>query len=301
MNLHRPPAVDDIRSRELGAFLRSRRERLAPVDVGLPAGARRRTPGLRREEVAMIAGVGTTWYTWLEQGRDVKPSNETLRAIGEALRLDAAETHHLYVLAGRQPPNPRPTQPERVDEALRHTLTSLTIQPAYVMGRRWDVLAWNRAAAVVFGDYGALDGDARNIMHLLFTDQDYRRLLVDWRELARTALGRFRAESAKYIGDPDFERLIALLTAASPEFRAWWPERDVIRQLSGVKTIRHPVAGDLTFEHMSFSIDDGSDMKLIVYTPLAAQDSVAKMAALLRSAPAAEAPMTSCEAGDAPV
>ena len=153
------------------------------------------------------------------------------------------------------------------------------------MGRRWDVLAWNRAAEVVFCDYGGLDGDARNIMHLLFTDQDHRRLLVDWRELARTALGRFRAESAKYIGDPDFERLIAALTAASPEFRAWWPERDVIRQISGVKPIRHPIAGGMTFEHMSFSIDDGSDMKLIVYTPLAAQDSVAKLEALLRDAP----------------
>jgi len=119
--------------------------------------------------------------------------------------------------------------------------------------------------------------------------QDYRRLLVDWPELARMALGRFRAESAKYIGDPNFERLIASLTVASPEFRAWWPERDVIRQLSGVKQIRHPACGGLTFEHMSFSIDDGSDMKLIVYTPLPAQDSVAKMEALLRSAPVAAA------------
>ncbi len=299
MNLHRPPAVDDIRSRELGAFLRSRRERLAPADVGLPTGARRRTPGLRREEVAMIAGVGTTWYTWLEQGRDVKPSSETLRAIGEALRLDAAETHHLYILAGRQPPTPRPSHPERVDAALRHTLASLTIQPAYVMGRRWDVLAWNRAAEVVFGDYGALEGDARNIMHLLFTDHGHRRLLVDWQELARIALGRFRAESAKYIGDPDFERLIALLTNASPEFRAWWPARDVIRQLSGIKTIRHPFAGGLTFEHMSFSIDDGSDMKLIVYTPLAAQDSVAKIEALLRSALAAATTATNRALDDA--
>jgi transcriptional regulator with XRE-family HTH domain len=278
------PAADDIRTRELGAFLRSRRARLAPADVGLPAGARRRTPGLRREEVAMLAGVGTTWYTWLEQGRDVKPSIETLSAIGEALRLDAAEKRHLYILAGRQPPSPRPSLPEQVEEPLRRTLASLTIQPAYIMGRRWDVLAWNRAAEVIFGDYGALAGDARNIMHLLFTDQHHRRLLVDWEDLARMALGRFRAESAKYIGDPDFERLIALLTAASPQFRTWWPERDVIRQLSGVKTIRHPIAGGMRFEHMSFSIDDGSDMKLIVYTPLVEDDTVPKMTALLDAA-----------------
>ena len=281
MSLHASNS-DDIRKRELGAFLRSRRERLAPVDVGLSPGLRRRTPGLRREEIAMVAGVGTTWYTWLEQGRDVKPSSEVLTALGEALRLDPAEKRHLFILAGRPAPNPRPGNPERVEAPLMHTLASLTIQPAYVMGRRWDVLAWNPAAAAVFGDYGALEGDARNIMHLVFTDKKHRKLLVDWEELARLALGRFRAESAKYIGDPDFERLIAVLTVASPEFRAWWPERDVHTQLSGIKGIRHPTAGAMTFEHMSFSIDDGSDMKLIVYTPLAAENTVAKLRELLR-------------------
>jgi len=295
------PASDEIRKRELGAFLRSRRERLTPAQVGLPAGARRRTPGLRREEVAALAGVGTTWYTWLEQGRDVKPSNEALAAIGGALELDAAEKRHLFILAGRPPLNPRSNDPERVEPALRHTLTSLTIQPAYVMGRRWDVLAWNRAAEVVFGDYGAREGDARNIMHLLFTDQSHRRLLVDWEELARVALGRFRADSARYIGDPDFERLIARLTATSPQFRAWWPERDVFRQLSGIKRLRHPAAGGLTFEHMSFSIDDGSDMRLIVYTPLADEDTVAKMETLLRCAATDAAPAKSREFHDVAV
>lgn len=282
MNLHRPPAVDDIRSRELGAFLRSRRERLAPVDVGLPAGARRRTPGLRREEVAMIAGVGTTWYTWLEQGRDVKPSNETLRAIGEALRLDAAETHHLYVLAGRQPPNPRPTQPERVDEALRHTLTSLTIQPAYVMGRRWDVLAWNRAAAAVFGDYGRLEGDERNVMHMVFADPAHRRLLADWEAMAPAALAMFRADSVRYAGDPAFERLIALLAAASAEFRAWWPKQEVLRPLGGCKRVDHPQAGLMAFEYTNLSVVDQPEMKLVVYTPLDAATTL-KLDRLLKA------------------
>ena len=275
------PAADEIRKRELGAFLRSRRERLDPADIGLSPGLRRRTPGLRREEVAMVAGVGTTWYTWLEQGRDVRPSNEVLAALGDALKLDPAEKRHLFILAGRPAPSPRPQTPERVEAPLLHTLESLAAQPAYVMGRRWDVLAWNRAAQAIFGDYGALDGDARNSMHLVFTNRYHRDLLVDWQELARAALGLFRADSARYVGDPDFERLIAALTAASPEFRAWWPQRDVLRRLSGVKKIRHPIAGAMAFEHMSFSIDDGSDMRLIVYTPLAADDSVAKMARLL--------------------
>jgi transcriptional regulator with XRE-family HTH domain len=275
------PAADEIRKRELGAFLRSRRERLDPADIGLSPGLRRRTPGLRREEVAMVAGVGTTWYTWLEQGRDVRPSNEVLAALGDALKLDPAEKRHLFILAGRQAPNPRPKTPEQVEAPLLHTLASLATQPAYVMGRRWDVLAWNPAAAAIFGDYGLLDGDMRNSMHLVFTNRYHRDLLVDWEGLARAALGLFRADSARYLGDPDFERLIAALTAESPEFRAWWPQRDVLRRLSGIKKIRHPVAGAMAFEHLSFSIDDGSDMRLIVYTPLPEADSVAKMARLL--------------------
>ena len=129
----------------------------------------------------------------------------------------------------------------------------------------------------MFGDYGLLEGDARNIIHMVFTDPHHRRLLVDWEQLARAVLAAFRAESARYVGDPDFERLIALMTRSSPEFRDWWPQRDVVHRLSGMKHVRHPIAGAMAFEHMSLSIDDGSDMKLIVYTPLAEQNSVAKL------------------------
>jgi transcriptional regulator with XRE-family HTH domain len=277
---------EQSRRRELGAFLRSRRERLSPSAAGIVVGPRRRTPGLRREEVAMAAGVGTTWYTWLEQGRNVRPSGEVLSALSQALRLDAAEKRHLFILAGRQLPQRPANSPEKVDGPLLHMLNSLSMQPAYVVGRRWDVLAWNSAAAAVFGDYGALEGDARNIIHMVFTNPRHRRLLVDWEEVARVVLAQFRAESAKYIGDPDFDRLIALLMQSSPEFRAWWPERDVLRRLSGVKHIRHPTAGKMAFEHMSFSIDDGSDMRLIVYTPLAQENTIAKLAQLLDAAAA---------------
>ena len=234
----------------------------------------------------MIAGVGTTWYTWLEQGREVRPSVEVLTALAEALRLDAAEKQHLFILAGRQQPERRAVTPEKVDGPLLHMLQSLVLQPAYVVGRRWDVLAWNPAAVAVFGDYGLLEGDARNIVHMVFTNPHHRRLLVDWEELARIVLASFRAASAKYVGDPDFERLIELMTRSSPEFRAWWPQRDVAHRLSGVKHVRHPSAGAMTFEHMSLSIGDGSDMKLIVYTPLAEQNSVAKLQTLLDALPA---------------
>jgi transcriptional regulator with XRE-family HTH domain len=282
------PAFTDIaaRRRQSGEFLRSRRERLTPSDVGLPNGFRRRTPGLRREEVALLAGVGTTWYTWLEQGRDVRPSAEVLAALADALRLDAAERRHLYILNDRPPPEPGSTGPEIVEQPLLRMLESFTGQPAYVLGRRWDVLAWNRAAELLFGDYGRLEGDARNIMHIVFANKAHRRLLVDWREVAETALAMFRADSARYAGDPDFERLIASLTRISPEFRELWPRQDVLRSLGSHKRIKHPIAGRMNFEYTSFAVMGQADMKLIVYTPLATDRTAEKLDALLM-APAA--------------
>jgi transcriptional regulator with XRE-family HTH domain len=270
------------RRRQAGEFLRSRRERLSPADVGLPDGFRRRTPGLRREEVALLAGVGVTWYTWLEQGRDVQPSTEVVAALADALRLDAAERRHLYVLNDRPPPETRPSGPERVEQPLRRMLDSLTTQPAYVLGRRWDVLAWNRAAQLLFGDYGELDGDERNVIHMVFANEAHRRLLIDWAELAPTSLAMFRADSARYAGDPDFERLIDTLKGASPDFRKLWSRQDVMRSSSSHKRIRHPVAGRMTFEYTSLAVTGQADMKLIVYTPLDKDQTAEKLHALLK-------------------
>jgi len=266
---------------EFGAFLRSRRERLSPESVGLPNGFRRRTPGLRREEVALLAGVGTTWYTWLEQGRDVRASAEVLSSLATALRLDPAEREHLFVLNGRPVPETRSFGPEPIEDSLRRMLTGLTGQPAYVLGRRWDVLAWNRAAKVVFGDYATLDGDRRNIMHLVFADPQHRRLLTDWNDIAVTSLGMFRADCARYAGDPDFERLIATLRGASPEFRSWWQRHDVVRRLSNRKRLQHPTCGKMVFEYTSFAVTDQIDMKLVIYTPLEDEETREKLGVLL--------------------
>lgn len=276
-------ASSDIaaRRRQSGEFLRSRRGRLTPSNVGLPDGVRRRTPGLRREEVALLAGVGATWYTWLEQGRDVRPSAEVLSALADALRLDAAERRHLFILNDRPPPEPRPTGPERVEQPLLRMLDSFTSQPAHVLGRRWDVLAWNRAAELLFGDYGKLDGDERNIMHIVFVNKAHRRLLVDWDEMAQASLAMFRADSARYVGDPDFERLIGTLKRVSSEFRELWPRQDVLRSLGSHKRIKHPVAGRMTFEYTSFAVTGQADMKLIVYTPLDSDQTAEKLDALL--------------------
>jgi transcriptional regulator with XRE-family HTH domain len=276
------------RRREFGAFLRTRRERLTPASVGLAEGFRRRTPGLRREEVAQLAGVGTTWYTWLEQGRDVRASVEVLAALADALNLDPAERRHLFMLNDRPPPQPRPIGPERVEQPLQRMLQSLTGQPAYVLGRRWDVLAWNGAAAALFGDYGKLEGDERNIMHMVFANPAHRRLLIDWEELAPVSLAMFRADSARYAGDPEFERLIAILTRSSCEFRDWWPKHEVVHRLSSLKRIRHPLRGRMAFEHTGFTVADQTDRKLVVYTPLQEDRTVEKLDALLRQQTANE-------------
>lgn len=260
-------ACFEARQTALGDFLRSRRGRLTPTSVGLPDGFRRRTPGLRREEVALLAGIGTTWYTWLEQGRDVRPSAEVLEALAKALRLDPAEQQHLFILAGRTWSGTRVAGPEQVPDALVRMLKGMTDQPAYVLGRRWDVLAWNEAAAAVFGDFGRLEGDARNIMHMMFANTSHRRLLADWDELAPLSLAMFRADSARYVGDPDFERLITLLKDKSPEFGAWWPRHDVMHQPSTVKRIQHPSAGQLVFEYMSLDVTECPGMRFVVCTP----------------------------------
>ena len=275
-------AIVDARREEFGAFLRSRRERLSPAKAGLPNGFRRRTPGLRREEVALLAGVGTTWYTWLEQGRDVSASPEVLSALAEALQLEPAERRHLFTLSGRTPPDIRPTGPETVEEPIRRMLASLTGQAAYVMGRRWDILAWNRAATVLFGDYAGLQGDARNVMHMLFANSAHRRLLADWALLAPTSLAMFRADSARYAGDPDFERLVAVLTEASPEFREWWPRHEVLAPVTGHKRIAHPLGGPMAFEYNAFARADNPDMRLVVYTPLADDGTIEKLDWLLK-------------------
>jgi len=163
-------------------------------------------------------------------------------------------------------------------------LASLNGQPAYVTGRRWDILAWNRAAAAVFGDYRRLEGDARNVMHLLFADPAHRAILTDWPSVSAVALAMFRADYARYRGDPDFERLIAKLNAASPEFRALWPLQEIVGLLAGHKRIDHPTAGRMVFEYMTFVAGDVGLLRLAVFTPLAEEDTERKLAALLRRA-----------------
>ena len=286
----------EARQQALAEFLRSRRERLSPAQVGLSPGTRRRTPGLRREEVAMLGGVGTTWYTWLEQGRDVRPSPEALSGLARALRLDRPETRHLFILGGRPPPEAEVPAPEHVDEGVRRMLKSMDAQPAYVAGWRWDLLAWNDAAVAIFGDYSRLPADERNIMHNVFANQAHRRLLVDWEHIAPVTLATFRADTARYAGHPDYERLIAILSEKSPEFRAWWPRHEVLAPVAGNKSIRHPEMGLMTFEYMSLAVD-GSGQRVTVYTPLSTDGTIDKLHRLLETLRSAASDTEAAAAG----
>jgi transcriptional regulator with XRE-family HTH domain len=256
------------RRQALADFLRKRRARLSPIEVGLPAGTRRRTPGLRREEVAQLANMGTSWYVWLEQGRDVHPSAQVLESLAQALRLTPNERRHLFLLAGQAlPPHASPLE-ESVSPALQQLLDDLNPNPAYVMGRRWDILAWNKAADALFAIPEASSPYARNLIWQFFTSPTMRNR-PHWEQVARGMLAEFRAASARYPGDERFEELIEDLKQVSPEFCRWWLHHDARSVLDGHKVIEHPTLGYLEFEHINLQVLNDPDVRIMIYTSLA--------------------------------
>lgn len=268
------------RRRALADFLRKRRASLSPIDVGLPPGIRRRTPGLRREEVAQLASIGTSWYVWLEQGRDVHPSAQVLESLAQALRLTLNERRHLFLLAGQPLPAQAAPLEECVSPALQQVLDDLDPAPAYVMGRRLDYLAWNKAADALFAISGASSPYARNLVWRLFTSPTMREW-THWEQIARGTLAEFRAASARYPGDSCFEELIEELKQVSPEFCRWWPHHDAPGSLDGHKAIGHPTLGRLEFEHFNLLVLSNPDMRVTIYTPLA--ETRAKLHRLLEA------------------
>jgi transcriptional regulator with XRE-family HTH domain len=249
---------------ELGDFLRARRERLTPRSVGLPEGRRRRTPGLRREEVAELAGIGVDWYIRLEQGRSASPSRGTVEALARALRLNRAEHAHLRALT--QPSERPPVGQETVPQTVRRIVERLN-QPAYVTGRRWDVLAWNQAADEVFA-FSRTKAEDRNSLVTVFTNKHARRMFGgEWENEARRMLAQFRRIADLHAGDPAFQQLIARLRKESKEFAAWWRAHDVHQSGGGRKEMHHPRKGVLRFDYASFQVHDEPGLKLVIYTP----------------------------------
>lgn len=287
--------MDDERRREqLADFLKTRRARISPEEAGLPNGSRRRTPGLRREEVAQLSNVGITWYTWMEQARAVRPSEQVLSGIAEALKLDQDETAHLFVLADRPPRRANGRAEEAASPALRRLLAALNPNPAYAMGRRWDKLAWNEAAVAVFGDYDSLPPRERNTVWRIFTDEGFRRSTADWEGHAKHVLAQFRASAGRHAGDLAFAELIGDLEEASPEFREWWPHHDVKGSPEGRKEVDHPAVGRLVFEHTTLQLHDDPDLKVVVFTPLPDSNSPEKLRGLLTSERTKEPLVATC-------
>jgi hypothetical protein len=221
------------------------------------------------------------WYTWLEQGRPISVSTQVLESLVHTLHLNANEREHLFFLAHQQPPPERTMEPESVSPTLQRFLDHQGLSPAFVLGPRWDVVAWNEAARVVFGDYGQMTTRERNAVWRLFTSTTHRHLLVNWEGHARRVLAQFRATCGRYPGDPRLTELINDLMLRSPEFRAWWPDHEVLGAEEGQKTFNHPQVGYLMFEHLTFQVFDAPDLKVNVYTPLDEASTPAKLSQLL--------------------
>lgn len=265
----RPAELTDeqARRRELTSFLRSRRERISPEQAGLPLTGRRRTPGLRREEVAHLAGMGVTWYTWLEQGRDIKVSEPVLAAIARTLRLDPYERDHLYALAGHSTP-PREHDSADIPNALLVMMRHLDPIPAALINARFDLLAYNRTYERLVGGVGDLPFEDRNWLLLMFTSPRWRNTVLDWEDAAARLVGRFRSGMAEHAAESGWKSLVRRLRQESPDFERLWEQHEVRGPENFTKRFLHPEAGLLTLDYTQLSFGERSAIKLATYTPV---------------------------------
>ncbi|MFD0057337.1 helix-turn-helix transcriptional regulator [Streptomyces sp. NPDC127168] len=250
--------------RQLSAFLRSRRERLTPDEVGLPQTGRRRTPGLRREELALLAGISATWYTYLEQGREIRASEQVLNALAAALRLDRHERDHLLQLAGHTPAAEADEREPLTAEAGAVPLL-LQPHPAYIIGGNYDVLRHNEAADELFPKLITEADRPANFVRWVFLEPVARDVLLDWEPEARGLLARLRTLAARHSGDPRYTRLIEELNEGSPEVRDWWPQYEVQARQSGRKRLRHPQRGEIDYVYVAFHLAEQPEQTLVVY------------------------------------
>ncbi|SFF84717.1 Helix-turn-helix domain-containing protein [Actinacidiphila alni] len=259
-------AAAAVRRRELASFLRSRRERISPEQVGLPPGRRRRTPGLRREEVAQLAAVGVTWYTWLEQAREIQVSGQVADAIARALMLDHTERTHLFTLAGTADPHPHLDCPG-MSSAVRSMIDQLAPLPAAVVNSRYDIIAYNRTYGRLVSDLDALPVEDRNIMWLSFTDPLWRERMVDREESIRLMAAKFRASMAQHLAEPAWKALLKRLQQASPDFCEMWERHEVLQPDGHLKRYLNPQVGLLSFDFTHLWLGPQQGPRLTTYTP----------------------------------
>lgn len=271
------------RLNELADFLRTRRARLQPEDIDFPAGSRRKTPGLRREEVAERAGISVTWYAWLEQGREVNVSFKTIESLANALMLAPHERTHLFELANQYtPPEPYPVA-QNVTDTVRRMLAQLGNMPAYVVDGNWNYLAWNEAAVKVFGDFEEMPAGRRNLLWFTFQQEGARSLFRDWDAYAKCVLAQFRGDYILRPADEVFLRdLVEELVNSDADFCRWWAEHDVLKRSDWRKVIEHPVAGVLELDALSLEVPDVPGMRIMVYMPAPSSDTALRMEALMK-------------------
>jgi transcriptional regulator with XRE-family HTH domain len=267
---------------QLGTYLKDRRAKLDPAAFGFPV-TRRRTPGLRREEVASRANVSATWYTWLEQGRGGAPSADVLDRIARALMLMEIEREHLFLLALGRPPEVRYQAAAGVTPRLQRVLDALQLCPAYVKTSTWDIVAWNRAATVVLADYAALAVEQRNILRLLFCNPRIRAAMPNWDSDARFVVAAFRADAARSGAATNVKALVDEVCRLSPEFDAMWRDNDVRSSYGeAAKSVRHPLAGLIGLEYSAFAVDGRPDLGMVIYNPATPADAQT-ISSLIRS------------------
>lgn len=260
--------VDQGSRQELSEFLKTRRARLNPADVGLPSGRRRRIRGLRREEVAVLAGVGLTWYTWFEQGRRIQVSTPFLQNLARALRLSEAERAHLFMLAqNRQPPKAPQATPAGALERLKPILDAIR-SPAYIRNSRFDVLAWNDANTRMFGDFAAVPEKERNIIRRMFSRPHYRRTMPNWEQDARGLVATFRLNHGQANGAEGFSSFVAEMIALSPDFARIWAEHEVTDLGEGVYFYRTERHGTLAFQHSTLMSEALPELRIVIYIPV---------------------------------
>ncbi|MFG1397301.1 helix-turn-helix transcriptional regulator [Roseixanthobacter pseudopolyaromaticivorans] len=270
----------------LGSYLKDRRSKLDPLAFGFSP-ARRRTPGLRREEVAQRANISATWYTWLEQGRGGAPSADVLDRIARALMLTDVEREHLFLLGLGRTPDVRYRKNEGVTPRLQRVLDALNPSPAFIRTATWDILAWNTAATVILTDYGKLPPEQRNVLRFIFLDARVRAAQYDWESVARFVVGAFRADAARAGAAAEVKPLVDEMCRLSPEFAAMWRDNDVHGHGEGIKHLRHPILGPVSFEYSAFAVDGRPDLGMVVYNPASPADAE-KIRSVLASAPKQE-------------
>ena len=257
---------------DLGAFLRARRERLDPVALGYER-RRRRTPGLRREEVASRANVSTTWYTWLEQGRGGAPSGDVIDRVSRALMLTDAEREHIFLLALGRPPEPRYQQVSRVETRLQRVLDAFDTSPALIKTATWDIVAWNQASVAVFGDYGKLPAKDRNILKIIFILKDWRPPFEVWQDMARFVVATFRADAIRSGAGSYITDLVKELQEQSPQFAEFWAQNEVSNSDEAPRRYQQSLLGEIELEGSIFCVDGRRDLSLVVHCPVGPTDT----------------------------